>query len=186
MSALAVGVAASACGSGDSDNASPSGAGTLRASSTTSPTVPAARTAPTPAVTSATVGPAPSPGTPVHSSDIPPPATPTIAVPADRERERAPIDAADIIARASFPPQYAVRVLSGLPNGCTLFAGVTVARAGDQIDITVENSVPRDKNIACTQVYGAHEETVDLGSDFTPGATYTIKVNERTLTLTAQ
>lgn len=186
MSVVAAGVAASACGSGDGYNASPSRAGTPRASSTSSPTVPAARTTPTPPVTSATTGPSPAPDAPVTSADTPSPATPTIAVPLDHERILAPIDAADIIIRESFPPQYAVRVVSGLPNGCTLFAGITTARAGDQITITVENSVPRDKNIACTQIYGTHEETIELGSDFTPGATYTVKVNDRTLTLTAQ
>lgn len=186
MSALVVGVAASACGSGDGYDASPSRTGTPRTSSTTSPTAPAARTTPTPPVTSATVGTSPSPDGTTSSSDTPSPATPTIAVPLDRERVLAPIDAADIIIRESFPPQYAVHVVSGLPNGCTLFAGITTTRAGDQITISVENSVPRDKNIACTQVYGTHEETVELGSDFTAGATYIIKVNDRTLTLTAQ
>ena len=34
---------------------------------------------------------------------------------------RAPIEDVEVIIRESFPPQYAVRVVSGLPSGCTTF-----------------------------------------------------------------
>ena len=141
---------------------------------------------PTPPVVSTTPIPTSSPDTPVTSSDTPAAPTPTIAVAADRERVLAPIDDAQLIIRESYPPQYAVHIVSGLPSGCALFAGTSVARSGTDITITVENSMPRDQQIACTQVYGTHEETIALGSDVTPGATYSVHVNDRILTFTAQ
>lgn len=122
----------------------------------------------------------------MSSSDTPAPATPTVTVPPDRERVPAPIDSAEMVVRESAPPQYAVQLVSGLPNGCAQFAGITTLRTGAEITITVENSMPRDKAIACTQIYGTREATVELGSDFTAGATYTVHVNDRTLTFTAQ
>jgi hypothetical protein len=176
--ALVLAALGSACGSGDA-GVTPTGTPTPPA-----PAAPAGRATPPPDTTSAT--PLPSPDGSATSSDTPAAATATISVPPDRERVLAPIDAADIVVRESSPPQYAVHLVSGLPNGCTLFAGITTARAGDEITITVENSVPRDKNIACTQIYGTREATVDLGSDFTPGTTYTVRVNDRTLTFTAE
>jgi hypothetical protein len=175
---LALAVLASACGSGDA-GVTPTGTRTPLAPSAT-----AGRATPPPDTTSAT--PRPSPDGSVSSSDTPVAATATIVVPPDRERVLAPIDGADIIVRESSPPQYAVHLVSGLPNGCTIFAGITTSRAGDKITVTVENSVPRDKNIACTQIYGTREATLELGSDFAPGTTYTVHVNDRTLMFTAQ
>ena len=42
-------------------------------------------------------------------------------VPSDRRVELAPIDELELIIRESFPPQYAVRIVSGLPSGCAQF-----------------------------------------------------------------
>jgi hypothetical protein len=61
-----------------------------------------------------------------------------------------------------------------------------MSRSGKTINVTVLNSVPASKGVACTQVYGSHEETIALGSDFVSGEEYTAKVNGETLTFTAQ
>jgi hypothetical protein len=98
----------------------------------------------------------------------------------------APIDDLDLQIRESFPPQYALRVVSGLPNGCHEYDSYELTRDGTKINIRVLNRVPSDPNVICTQVYGQHEEIIDLGSDFEAGTEYTVEVNEKTLTFTAQ
>jgi hypothetical protein len=91
-----------------------------------------------------------------------------------------------MIVRDSAPTQYAVHVASGLPSGCAQFADATASRSGDDITITVRNTVPSDPQIACTQIYGTHEATVELGTDFVSGAHYVVHVNDRTVEFTAQ
>ncbi|WP_288017103.1 hypothetical protein [Tepidiforma sp.] len=77
----------------------------------------------------------------------------------------APIDAIDIVVRESMPPQYAVVITSGLPNGCARFAGwEIVARTEAEIVIRVTNRVPDSDEVACTMVYGTHD--VDGGAGF--------------------
>lgn len=100
--------------------------------------------------------------------------------------ELAPIDDVQLIVRESAPPQYALQVTSGLPSGCAEFHSATVERDGDTITVTVQNRMPASPDVVCTMIYGTHEETVELGSDFVSGREYTVKVNDRTLTFTAQ
>jgi hypothetical protein len=108
-------------------------------------------------------------------------------VPADRRLELAPIDELDLIIRESFPPQYAVRIVSGLPSGCALFhAAVLEPRQANTFTIRVQNTLPADANVACTAIYGMHESIVELGSDLTPGADYVVRVNDKELAFTAQ
>jgi len=98
----------------------------------------------------------------------------------------APIDDLELIIRESFPPQYALRVVSGLPNGCHEFDAYELTRDRTNLTIRVTNRVPTDPTLACTQIYGQHEEVVELGTDFQSGTQYTVQVNDRTLTFTAQ
>ncbi len=111
-------------------------------------------------------------------------ATATLAP--DRKFELAPIDGAEIVVRESAPPQYAVHITFGLPSGCAEFADATASRTGDVITVTVRNTLPSDARIACTQIYGTHETTVELGSDFVRGTTYRVHVNDKTIEFTAQ
>jgi len=107
----------------------------------------------------------------------------------DTEREvvSAPIDGIDILIREIAPPQYAAVIKSGLPSGCARFNKAEIAsRAGNTITIEVTNTIPTDKDTACTAIYGTHESTVELGTDFTPNQTYTLQVNDKTHTFTAQ
>ncbi len=98
----------------------------------------------------------------------------------------APIDEVTINVAESFPPQYIVHIVSGLPNGCARFNELTTTRDGNVITITVTNLMPADPNVVCTLIYGIVEHNVNLGSDFTPGETYTVKVNDATKTFVAQ
>jgi hypothetical protein len=112
------------------------------------------------------------------------PLSPT-AVP--REVVVAPIDELELIIRESFPPQYAVRIVSGLPDGCTEFNEATIKqRRANTIEIEVTNTHPSDPDIACTAIYGTHESIVELGIDFTPGEEYVVNVNDKELRFTAQ
>ncbi len=109
------------------------------------------------------------------------------SLPDDRRIEMAPIDELEMIIRESAPPQYAVRVVSGLPNGCSEFnATEIVSRSGATISIDVTNTMPSDPNVVCTAIYGTHEEIVELGSDLASGTEYTVGVNDKELKFTAQ
>ena len=91
----------------------------------------------------------------------------------------APIESVEIIVAESFPPQYFALVVSGLPNGCVEFYGYEEARSGHAITITVTNREPAPSEpVACTAIYLTHELSVPLGTDFQPGETYTVKVND--------
>lgn len=98
----------------------------------------------------------------------------------------APIDGLTINIAESFPPQYMLVIESGLPNGCAKFGAYDVKRDGDTVSVRVTNNVPADQNTACDMSYGTVETTVNLGSDFEPGATYTVLVNDKSTTFTAQ
>jgi len=99
----------------------------------------------------------------------------------------APIDKLDLLVRESRPTAYAVHILSGLPSGCAQFNDARIAgRSGTTITIEVTNTMPSDKNVACTAIYGTHETTIELGTDFTAGTTYTVHVNDKELSFTAQ
>jgi hypothetical protein len=138
----------------------------------------------TPTVPATTITPVPTTATVVVP--VPPTASATPMPPSGRIFERAPIDKVEMIVRETAPPQYAARVLSGLPSGCHEFAGATVSRSHTEITITVRNSRPADPRTVCTQIYGTHEEIVELGSDFVRGTEYRVHVNERTIAFTAR
>jgi hypothetical protein len=105
---------------------------------------------------------------------------------ADRRAVEAPIDGLDVAVLESFPPQYMLTAHAGLPNGCAQRYGSEVARDGDVITVTVLNSMPAIQNMACTMIYGMYEVNLNLGGDFEPGVTYTVKVNDQETTFTAQ
>ena len=99
----------------------------------------------------------------------------------------APIDELELIIRESFPPQYAVRIVSGIPSGCAAFKEAKLlGRTGDTFEIEVTNTEIDDPNAVCTAIYGTHESIVELGSDLVSGTEYTVQVNDKSLTFTAQ
>ena len=97
---------------------------------------------------------------------------PTAVVPA-------PIESVVIISTRSLPPQYVVKIVSGLPSGCAEFNDYDVRREGDDIRISVTNLVPAPASqIMCTQIYGIHDTSVNIGSDFERGVKYSVYVND--------
>ena len=122
---------------------------------------------------------------PQASPTRPPAPTSTPSLPSDREPVSAPIDALDVRVLESAPPQYVLHVQAGLPSGCAQKYLHTVARNGNVISVTVLNSMPKGNPI-CTLIYGMYELNVNLGSDFASGTTYTVNVNDKTVSFTAQ
>ena len=118
-------------------------------------------------------------------SPAPPAASPTPFVPPpNADIVPAPIDRLEVVVRESFPPQYALQVTAGLASGCVRPATHEVTRQGATITVRVLNAVTR--NVVCTLIYGSYELNLNLGSDFQPGRTYTVNVNDKTLSFTAR
>ena len=99
---------------------------------------------------------------------------------------RAPIARVAVRIAESFPPQYFADITSALPDGCAQYARADLRRAGDTVIVDVFNTRPSGDEIACTMLYGEKETAVALGSEFTPGATYTLDVNGTQETFVAQ
>jgi hypothetical protein len=107
--------------------------------------------------------------------------------PAGRTVVDAPIDGAEILQLESFPVQYNLRIVSGLPSGCAEFDKAEItSRSDGEIVVRVTNTLPADPNIACTAIYGTKETTLPLGTDFESGQTYTVRVNDSRVEFTAQ
>jgi hypothetical protein len=105
----------------------------------------------------------------------------------DRVFVLAPIEAIDIVTRESFPPQYSAHITSGLPSGCAKFEKALITgRSGNAISIEVWNSLPADRTIACTAIYGYFDSYVDLGSGLVSGQVYRLDVNGTIKEFTAQ
>ena len=113
------------------------------------------------------------------------PALPSAAGTA-RIEVRAPIVRVAVRIAESFPPQYFADVTSALPDGCAQFARADLRRAGDTLIVDVFNTRPASDEMACTMLYGEKETAVALGSEFTPGETYTVDVNGTRETFVAQ
>ncbi len=104
----------------------------------------------------------------------------------DMKPVKAPIDAVEVVIAESHPPQYFLAVTSGLRNGCVQFDSYEVSRLDRAIEITVTNLEPADKDRPCTDVYETVETRIALGSEFEPGQTYTININDFTTTFVTQ
>ncbi len=116
---------------------------------------------------------------------IPPSATAPIPPPAGRQFVPAPIDRLDVRILGSAPPRYMLNVLAGLPSGCAQKGSHKVDRTGDLITVTVLNSMPTG-DVMCTMIYGSYELSIDLGSDFRRGVTYTVRVNDEKTSFVGQ
>jgi hypothetical protein len=93
----------------------------------------------------------------------------------------APVDEIELNIAESFPLQYFLRVVSGLPSGCVTYGGYTVTRDGDRVLVRMYNLQPTDRELACTMIYGIKETSIPLGSDFDPATRYVVDVNGQTL-----
>ncbi|HEX5045986.1 MAG TPA: hypothetical protein VFX89_02605 [Gammaproteobacteria bacterium] len=104
----------------------------------------------------------------------------TVALADGRRQVLAPIESAEIVIRESSPPQYAVKITSGLPNGCAKFDRIDVVPDGKAVDLRVWNTLPVERTIACTMAYGTTSNTVNIGGHFERGRTYDVRINGET------
>ncbi len=96
-----------------------------------------------------------------------------------------PIESVEVMIVESAPPQYQLRVVSGLPkgSGCSQFNGYEVRRPeSNRIDVAITHHEVADPLVACITDYPIVETIVPLGSDFEPGEEYTVSVNSETTT----
>ena len=95
-----------------------------------------------------------------------------------------PIESAEIMILESAPPQYQLRVVSGMPSsGCSRFNGYEIRRtASTDIDVAITHHQVADPSIMCTADYPIVETDIPLGPDFEPGVEYTVRVNSNTAT----
>ena len=94
-----------------------------------------------------------------------------------------PIESAEIMVLESAPPQYQLRVVSGLSmgSGCSQFNGYEIRRReSNEIEVVVTHHEVADQLVACTTDFPIVETNVPLGSNFQPGEEYTIRVNSDT------
>ena len=106
--------------------------------------------------------------------------------PTDLVRALAPIEQVNINVAESFPPQYFAALVSLQPNSCVTFDAVETTRDVNSIRILVWNLVPADPDVLCAQVVSSTDHTVSLGTNFEPGQSYTVQVNDVTRTFIAQ
>lgn len=102
-----------------------------------------------------------------------------------RQEVLAPIDGLEVRVLESFPPQYMLNVRAGLPSGCAQKNRHETKRDADAITVTVLNTMPAGSP-PCTMIYGSYELNINLGSEFRPGITYSVSVNDKKTTFVAQ
>ena len=90
----------------------------------------------------------------------------------------APIEDITIMMLTSDPPQVQVYIKGGLADSCTTFNALQVERSVNIFKIT--GPVQRPREAVCALVYSTFEKYENLGSDFAPGETYTVRVNDMT------
>ncbi len=96
-----------------------------------------------------------------------------------------PVESAEITILESAPPQYQLRVVSGLPkgSGCSQFNGYEIRRGvTNDVEVIVTHHEVADPMVICTADFPIIETNVPLGSDFESGEKYTVRVNSDTVT----
>ena len=105
--------------------------------------------------------------------------------PSGRQEVLAPIDHLDVRILESSPPQYVLSVRAGLPSGCAEKNRHETERVAEAITVTVLNWMPTGST-ACTMIYGSYELNINVGSDFRPGTTYSVAVNDKRTAFVAE
>ena len=90
----------------------------------------------------------------------------------------APVRGVTVNVDEADPPQYAVEFALWTPFTCDTFDATTnVHRSGTGVEVSVVNRVVDDDEI-CSRGGRREQRSLSLGSDFEPGATYTVRVND--------
>ena len=100
-----------------------------------------------------------------------------------------PIESVEVDILESAPPQYQLRIVSGLPKGrsCSQFNGYEVTRRdANRLEVAITHHEVADRLVACTADYPSVETVVPLGSGFEPGEEYEVRVNGETTSFVAQ
>ena len=100
-----------------------------------------------------------------------------------------PIESVGVDILESAPPQYQLRIVSGLPRGssCSQFNGYEVTRRdANKIEVAITHHEVADRLVACTADYPSVETVVPLGSGFEPGEEYEVLVNGEATSFVAQ
>jgi hypothetical protein len=111
--------------------------------------------------------------------------SPIAPSPSGRQAVLAPIDHLDVRVLESSPPQYVLSVRAGLPGGCAEKNRHEAERVAEAITVTVLNWMPAVSR-PCTLIYGSYELNINVGSDFRPGTTYSVIVNDKRTAFVAQ
>jgi len=127
--------------------------------------------------------PSPAPGSGVATSVSPTPAPLETVTPgadtATLPRGNVYLDAAELIVRATHPPQVVLSLRGFLPTPCHALR-VVVHPPDEQGIIRVEAySVAKDEEMVCAQVLAPFETQVRL-ADYPPGH-YIVQVNDKTI-----
>ena len=96
-----------------------------------------------------------------------------------------PIESAEVVVLESAPPQYQLRVVSGMPkgSGCSQFNGYEIRRReSNSIEVAITHHQVADPLVMCTADFPIVETDVPLGPDLEPGEEYTVVVNSDTTT----
>ena len=113
--------------------------------------------------------------------------TTTFTLPTDLRHTviaESPVDSAEVVVSESTPPEYGLRIVSGLPKGssCSWSNGYEIRRGEtDRIEVIVTHHEVADQMLICTADYPVVETFVPLGTDFEPGVEYTVTVNSETV-----
>jgi len=102
------------------------------------------------------------------------------ALVSDFEVRTAPIHEVEVFFMESNPVQVGVRIKLGLSDGCAAFHDAVVTRDGNTVNIAVTTQHPKDK--MCPAIYTYYETSLNLGTTFTQGVTYTLNVNDHITT----
>ena len=90
------------------------------------------------------------------------------------------IESAEIRVMESWPPQYQLHVVSGMPkgSGCSRFNGYAIDRSEEtRIEVLITQHEITAQFVACTADFPIIETSVPLGSNFESGVEYTVVVN---------
>jgi len=95
------------------------------------------------------------------------------------EIKPAPIHELGISFSNSLPAEVILYIRGGLADSATKVNEIKIlGLTGTTLDISV--TTKRPKGVTAAQVYGYFEKTINLGSDFSSGQIYTVKVNDQT------